>query len=124
MTRDELLSQMPELDLSSFNALSPSGDVMDIQEALLRLGKYSRYNQDLGLKQTFCVGFDSEKLITWLLSIRGRIDQIKIWFSLDEDDKITVIIWPYTKGLPARKGEAATDDSLEPYNYGNRHPLD
>ena len=124
MTRSELLHKMPALDFSSYNDRPPGGAEIPHDEALLKIGRYTQYNNDNGLNQTFSIGFASENLILWMLRHRARIDEIKVCMALDDEGKFTVVFWPYKDGLPAITDEAEpTSAALSTYNVGSRQPI-
>lgn len=124
MTLSDLLKQHPELDLTAFAGQLGGGEEIELGEALMRIGDYARYKAEHNLDQSISVGFDSKRLIAWIMKHQAEMNEVRVYFGLDDEQKFTVVFWPYKDGVPAVAADTElTDDTLLAYNIGSRHPI-
>lgn len=123
MTTEDLIRQMPLLDLSKVKALS-NGGVISIQDGLDKISGYSKFKILKGLSdQPDSVGFGLTNLNKWLASVAPHSDEIKIYFAVDANSKLTMVLWPYSGGKPAQAADSrGMTTVVDPYNIGNRQP--
>jgi hypothetical protein len=126
MTKRELLEANPAMDFSNSTSIS-HGEAIPVPEALVKVLKFGRFKSDHDLEnQTMCIGFNAINLLKWLENHLDQMDELKIFLSLDEAEKITVVLWPYKEKQPAVVSPNTEDDdevALDPYNIGNRQPM-
>lgn len=74
--------------------------------------------------QTFTIGFNSRRLIEWLHQNGDNMDTVQIYLTLDEEQKLNVVLWPYNAGLPSviQQGKQGGATLSAPYNIGGRRP--
>jgi hypothetical protein len=90
---------------------------------------YNDYMKDLGVdmdNQTQNVSFTGGSIMTWLTGVMQYSDELRIFMGRYAEDigtsnagRTTVIVWPYSNGVPARDNN---NNAIDPYNEGSLRP--
>ena len=102
-----------------------AGQTIPVDTADQMVTKYIEYMTGLGVnmeEQTQSVSFSIGTLMTWLNSVSGQCDEIRIFMGAypdgGQEGRTTVVLWPYRNGSPAE----STTEELPPFNEGTGHP--
>jgi hypothetical protein len=126
LTRDELLRRLPKMDLRGRPRIN-EGEPISARMGADKVEAYDEFIKRSGAPslqgQTFTIGFKAWKLIDWLRANRRFMDTVQVYLTLDEDQKLSVLFWPYNdEGLPAAEidGKGGSMTLRAPYNIGNK----
>jgi hypothetical protein len=133
MTLEELKKEAPYLTELQGQPCD-GGEIIDPAIATRRISRYKRTKiesrDDCGLRnQTEWVCFNFDKLKSWLLSLEGNCNEIRIYIvQIEENDprpgerlKFNLVLWPFNNGNVAIDD---VDTIIQPFNVGNRQPID
>ena len=127
LTRDELLKTLPKMDLRTDPRANEGGPI-SARKAAERVKAYEQFINtppDSLKGQTFAIGFNTRKLIDWLQQNSDNMSAVQVYLTIDEDQMLNVVFWPYTvDGLPSVLHEGKQDGATlsSPYNIGGRRP--
>jgi hypothetical protein len=105
-----------------------------ISEANDMIQQYLTYMTDHKIdmkKQTQSVSFVSQDLLSWMDGIKKYTDEFRICLGVypagnANAGRITVIVWPYWEGKPAKQPDAGKsgggNDGIKPFNQGQGNP--
>jgi hypothetical protein len=138
-TSDNADITIPDSFFSTDGTVSRKDTTINSDTAKMIMKAYEVYMDSLGVDTsnnnlTRAVSFNSKNLKKWIkkYDIFNKSDELRIFFGRYPDlpvfganrNRLTLILWPYKNGFPAKRGGVRSDkdDELDPFNLGNLKP--